>query len=196
MSNFLRHHGLQPARLPCPSPSPGVYSNSCPLNQWCHPTVSSCVAPFSSHPQSFPASGSFPMSQLFSSGCQVLELQYRVNKPAYCVPYILTKVLSPQSFDVNTCAINHILLFLTQCLPNTDRACTELDLGFLGSLKKDILKDTDVHDLNLEMRFTRWNMYKNYCFSSYGTALFPTVHSNGLYGNWILKYIENLNMYR
>jgi len=59
---------LQHARLPCPSPTPGVYSNSRPLSQWCHPTISSSVIPFSSRPQSFPASGSFQMSQFFASG--------------------------------------------------------------------------------------------------------------------------------
>ena len=57
-------------RLPCPSPLPGIYSNSCPLNQWCHPTISSSVTLFSSYPQFFPASGSFPVSQLFTSGGQ------------------------------------------------------------------------------------------------------------------------------
>ena len=62
--------GLQHARLPGPSPSPRVCSNSCPLSQWCHPTISYSVAPFSSWPQSFPASGSFQMSQLFTSGGQ------------------------------------------------------------------------------------------------------------------------------
>ena len=63
-------HELQHGRLPCPSLSPGVCSNSCPLSQWCCPTISSFVVPFSSCPQSFPASGSFPMSKLFSSGGQ------------------------------------------------------------------------------------------------------------------------------
>ena len=58
----------QNARPPCPSPTPGVYSNSCPLNQWCHPTISSSVIPLFSCPLSFPASGSFPMSQFFASG--------------------------------------------------------------------------------------------------------------------------------
>ena len=62
------HHGLQNARLPCPSLSPGVFSNSCPLSQWCHSTISSSAIPFSSCPQSFWASGSFPMSRLFASG--------------------------------------------------------------------------------------------------------------------------------
>ena len=70
MSNSLRPHGLQHARLPCPSPTPRAYSNSCPLSQWCHPTISSSVIPFSSCLQSFPASGSFPVSQFFASGGQ------------------------------------------------------------------------------------------------------------------------------
>ena len=67
MSDSLRSHGLQHARLPCPSPTPGVYSNSRPYIQWRHPIISSSVVPFSCI-QSFPASGSFPMSQLFASG--------------------------------------------------------------------------------------------------------------------------------
>ena len=60
-------HGLQHARLPCPSPTPGAYSNSCPLSQWCHPTISSSEIPFSSHLQSFSASGSFPVSLFFTT---------------------------------------------------------------------------------------------------------------------------------
>ena len=70
MSDSLRHHGLQHARPPCPSPTPGVYPNPCPLSRWCNPTISSCVVPFSSCLQSFPALGSFPMSQFFASGGQ------------------------------------------------------------------------------------------------------------------------------
>ena len=70
MSNSLRSYGLQHTRLPCPSPSSRVCSNSCPLSRRCHPTISSSVVPFSSCLQSFPASGSFPMSQLFTSGGQ------------------------------------------------------------------------------------------------------------------------------
>ena len=66
----LWHHGPQQTRLPCSSPTPGAYSNSCPSSQWCHPTVSSSVVPFSCCLQSFPASGSFPMSQFFASGGQ------------------------------------------------------------------------------------------------------------------------------
>ena len=69
-SDFLWPHGLQHARLPCPSPTPGAYSNSCPLSGWCHPTISSSLVPFFSCLRSFPASGSFPMSQFFISGGQ------------------------------------------------------------------------------------------------------------------------------
>ena len=67
MSDSLWPHGLQHIRFPCPSPTPRVCSNSCPLSQWCHPTISSSVS-FSSRPQSFPVSVSFPMNQRFSSG--------------------------------------------------------------------------------------------------------------------------------
>ena len=70
MSDSLWPHGPQHARPPCSSPIPGVYSNSCPLSQWCHPTISSSVITFSSCLQSFPASASFQMSQFFSSGGQ------------------------------------------------------------------------------------------------------------------------------
>ena len=70
MSDSLRPHELQHARPPCPSPTPGVHANSCPSSQWCHPAISSSVIPFSSCPQSLPASGSFPLSQLFTWGGQ------------------------------------------------------------------------------------------------------------------------------
>ena len=78
----LRRHGQKRTRLPCPSPTLGVYSNSCPLSQWCHPTISSSVVPFSSRLQSFPASGSFPMSQFFTSGGQSI----RVSASASVLP--------------------------------------------------------------------------------------------------------------
>ena len=72
MSNSLWSHGLQYTRIPCPSLSSGVCSNSCPLSQWCYSTISSSVTPFSSCPQSFPASESFPMSWLITSGGQII----------------------------------------------------------------------------------------------------------------------------
>ena len=70
VSDSLRPHEPQHARPPCSSPTPGVHPNPCPLSRWCHPIISSFVIPFSSCPQSFPASGSFQMSQLFASGGQ------------------------------------------------------------------------------------------------------------------------------
>ena len=90
MSNSLRPHGLQHARPPCPSPAPGVYPNSCPLSRWCHPTISSSVVPFSSCPLSFPASGSFQMSQLFASGGQ----STRVSASTSVLP-VITQDSSP-----------------------------------------------------------------------------------------------------
>ena len=82
MFNFLWPHGLQHTRLPCPSPTAGVCPNSCPLSWWCHPTISSSVIPFSSCPQSSPTSGSFQMSQLFTSGGQSI----RVSASASVLP--------------------------------------------------------------------------------------------------------------
>jgi len=70
VSNSLWPHGMQHARPPCPTPMPRVYSNSSPLSQWCHPTITSSIVPFSSWPQSFPVSGPFQGSQFFTSGDQ------------------------------------------------------------------------------------------------------------------------------
>ena len=81
VSDSLRPHGLQYTRPPCPSPTPGVYTKSCPLSRWCHPTISSSIIPFSSCPQSFPASGSFQMSQLFASGSQSIGVSASTSVP-------------------------------------------------------------------------------------------------------------------
>ena len=101
MSNSLQPHELQHARSPCPSPFPGACSNSCPLSRWCHLTISSSVVPFSSCLQSFPASGSFPMSQLFASGGQSIGASasasiLRVNTQSW-FPSGLTGWISLQS---------------------------------------------------------------------------------------------------
>ena len=79
MYDSLQPHGLQHTRLPCPSPTPGACSKSCPSSWWCHPTISSSVVPFSSHPQSFPALRSFPMSQLLASGGQSIGVSAFVS---------------------------------------------------------------------------------------------------------------------
>ena len=90
MSDSLLSHELQHIRPPCPSPTPGVYSNSCPSTRWCHPAISSSVVPFSSCSQSLPASGSFPMSQLFTWGGQSIG----VSASASVLP-MNTQVWSP-----------------------------------------------------------------------------------------------------
>jgi len=82
MSNSLQPHGLQHTGLPCPSPTPGACSNSCPLSWWCYPTISSSVVPFFSFLQSFPASGSFPVSQFLASG----GASIRASAPASVLP--------------------------------------------------------------------------------------------------------------
>ena len=81
MSDSLWPHGLQHARPPCPSPTPGVHPNPCPLSRWWHPTISSSVVLFSSCPQSFPASGSSQMSQLFASGGQTIGASALTSVP-------------------------------------------------------------------------------------------------------------------
>ena len=90
VSNSLKPHEPQHARPPCPSPTPRVHSNSCPLSQGCHPSISSSIVPFSSCSQSYPVSGSFPMSQLFASGDQSI----RVSASASVLP-MNTQDLSP-----------------------------------------------------------------------------------------------------
>ena len=101
MSNFLQPHGLQHIRLSCPSLSPRVCSNSCPLSWWCHPTISSSVAPFSSSHQSFPASGSFPMGQFFTSGGQNIGASASASVLPMNIqgwfPLALTNLISLQS---------------------------------------------------------------------------------------------------
>ena len=101
MSESLPLQGLKHNRLPCPSPAPTVYSNSCPLCRWHYPTISSSVLPFSSHLQSFPASGSFPMSQFFTSHGQSIRISASasvlpVNSQDW-FPLELTGLISLQS---------------------------------------------------------------------------------------------------
>ena len=122
MSDSLLPHELQHARPPCPSPTPGIYPNSCALCWWCHPAISSSVVPFSSCPQSFPALGSFPMSQLFASGGQSIGVSASasvlpMNTQDRC-PLGWTSLISLQSKGLsrvfsNTTVQNH-QFFCTQ----------------------------------------------------------------------------------
>ena len=103
MSDSLRPYGLQHARLPCPSPIPVDYSNSCPSNQWCHPTISPSVIPFSSCLQCFPALGCFQMSQSFASGGQSIGVSASASVLTMNIqdwfPLELSGLLSLQSKD-------------------------------------------------------------------------------------------------
>ena len=141
VSDSLWSRGLQHTRPPCPSPTPRVYSNSCPSNLWCHPTISSSVIPFPC-PQSFPASGSFPVSRLFPSGGQsigasasVLSMNIQDSQESSPTPYfksinssalsllygpILTSIhdyWKNHSFDyTDLCQQSNVSIFLIHCL--------------------------------------------------------------------------------
>ena len=111
----LRPHESQHARPPCPSLTPGAHQNPCPLSRWCHPTISSSVVPFSSCPQSFPASGSFQMSQLFASGGQSIGISALTSalpmNTQDCSPLGWTIWISFQSKRLSS-----VLFFLTSIL--------------------------------------------------------------------------------
>ena len=111
VSNSLRPHELQHARRPCPSSTPGVYSNSCPSSWWCHPIILSSVVPFSSCPQSFPTSGSFPMSQFSASGGQSIRASASVLPMTIeeCFPLGLTGWISLQSKGLSSLLQHHSL---------------------------------------------------------------------------------------
>ena len=115
ISNSLWPHGLQHTRLPCPSPTPGVYPNSCPLSRWWHPTISSSVVPFSSCLQSFLASRSFQMSQFFTSGpLNHLEGRGKLGKCPQIPPLCPAEKTAHLTVHRNDCKWNscptHILL--------------------------------------------------------------------------------------
>ena len=104
MFNSLQSYGLQHARLLCPSPTPGLYSNSCPSNQWCHSTTSSSVILFSSFLQSFPASGSFPVSQFSASGGQSIGVSASASASAFSMNANLNEYSGLISFRID-CSI-------------------------------------------------------------------------------------------
>ena len=116
MSNSLLPHGLQHTRPSCPSPTPWACSNSCPLSRWCHPTISSSVVPFSSHLQSFPASGSFPMSQFFASGGQSIGVSASTSVLPMNIqdwfPLGLTGLISLKG-NAKECSNNHTVALIS-----------------------------------------------------------------------------------
>ena len=133
VSDSLRPHGLQHAKPPCLSPTPGVYSNSCPLSRWCHSIISFSVVPFSSCLQSFPASGSFPMSQFFVSGGQTIWVSATTSVLPMSVqnrfPWGLTCCISLQSKGPSVRKMVTIPLYERQ---QKRHRCIERSFGLCG----------------------------------------------------------------
>ena len=128
ISDSLQLHGLHHTKLHCPSPTPGAYSNPCPSSRWCHPAISTSVTPFSSCLQSFPASGSFPMSQFFTSGGQNIGASASASvlpmNIQYWFPLGLTGLISLQceglSRIFSNTTVQNYQFFCAQCYsPNT-----------------------------------------------------------------------------
>ena len=135
VSDSLQPHGLQHARLPCPSPTPGAYLNSCPSTRWCHPIFSSSVVLFSSCLQYFPASGSFQMSQFFASGSQSFGVSASASVLPMNIqdwfPLGLTGLISLQSKGLsrifsNTTAWKHQFFGAQPSLGSNSHICTWL----------------------------------------------------------------------
>ena len=135
MSDSLRLHGLQHNRFPCPSLSPRVSSNSCPFRQWCYPSISSSVTPFSSCPQSFLASGYFPMSQLFALNGQSIGASASASVLPMTIqgwfPLGLTGLISLQSKGLsrvfsNTTVWKHQFFGTQPSLWSNSHICTRL----------------------------------------------------------------------
>jgi len=105
---------MQHARRPCPSPITRVYSNSCPSSRWCHPTISSSVVPFSSHLQSFPASGSFPMSQFFESGGQIIRVSTSASREGNGTPLQCSCLENPMDGGAQWAAVYGVTQSRTQ----------------------------------------------------------------------------------
>ena len=145
MSSSLWPYGLQHTRLPCPSPSPRACSNSCPLNRWCHPTISSSVIPFSSCLQSFPASGSFPVSRLFASGGQSVGASASESLPLMTIrdwfPLGLTGLTSLLLLTHTLSSLSRSLQVVMHSLWRLETEfafkSTTLLSGFQASLKSD-----------------------------------------------------------
>ena len=145
MSDSLWPHELQHARLPCPSPTPGVHSDSRPLSRWCHPAISSSVVPFSSCPESLPASGSFQMSQLFASGGQSIGVSASTSVLPMNIqdwfPLRLTGLISLQSkglSEIKKCDASSFILFIQNCFAMLLWFHTNYRIFFLLLLKNII----------------------------------------------------------
>ena len=169
-TNSLQPHGLQHARLPCPSPIPGTYSNSCPSHQWCHATISSSVILLSSCLQSFPASGTFPISQFFPSAGQTIEVSTSASVPPMNIqdwyPLGRTGCISLQSKGLsrvssNTTVQKHpVLSFLysptLESLGNSNKIFSLMDLRLFSIYPNNFEKNTWQNERNI------WKIISNH----------------------------------
>ena len=153
VSSSLRHHGLQHTRPPCPSPARGIYSNSCPLSRWCHPTISSSV-PFSSCLQAFPASGSLPMGQFFTSDGQSIG----VSASASVLPMNITFRMD----WLNLLAVQGTLKSLLQ--HHSSKAlifqCSAFTSWQIDGEKVETV--TNFYSLRLQNQYGQWLQPRNY----------------------------------
>ena len=149
MSDSLRPHELQHTRPPCPSPTAGVYPNPCPLIQWCHPTISSSVVPFSC-PQSLPASGSFKMSQLFASGGQSfgvsastsvlpMNTQDRLVGSPCCPRDSQESFPAPHFKRINSLALSFLIVQLSHLYMTTRKTIALTRWTFVGKVTSLLL---------------------------------------------------------
>ena len=129
VSDSLRPHESQHTRPPCPSPTPGVYSNLCPSSQWCHPAISSSVVPFSFCPQSLPASGSFPMSQLFAWGGKSIGVSTSVSVQTSF--NFMAAITICSDFWAQESEVSHCFHYFPIYLPGSDGTWCH-DLHFLN----------------------------------------------------------------
>ena len=162
MSDSLRCHGP-----PCPSPTPGVHPNSCPLSRWCHPTLSSFVVPFSSCPQSFPAPGSFPMSQLFTSGVRSIG----VSASTSVLP-MSTQDRSPLGW---TGWISLQSKGLSRVFSNTPHPCCFLSVQSLGHVQLFATPWTVAWQAPLSVGLFRQEYYSGLPFLPPGHLLDPGI---------------------
>ena len=151
MSDSLRSHELQHARLSCSSPSPGVCSNSCPLSRWCYTTISSSVAPFSSCPHTFTAWRSFPVSQLFTAGSQsigALASNLPINIQGW-FPLGLTGLISLMSKGLSR-------VFSSTTVQKHQSFNTQLSSGFNSHIRAWLLENPI--DLTMGLLSAKWSL--------------------------------------
>ena len=152
VSDSLRPHESQHARPPCPSPTPGVHSNSCPSSWWCHPSISSSVLPFSSRLQSFPATGSFPVSWLFTSGSQRIGASASASALPMNIqgwfPLGWTGLISLQSLGLSR-------VFSITTVQKHQFFSTQLSFWWLSHVQLLVTPWTVAHQSTLSIEFSR-----------------------------------------